>query len=118
MPIVVGQTVRGENFWDRETELDTIWDAIDAGGHILLAAPRRVGKTSIMYKMLDDPRSDYIVMYIDTESADTESEFWHKLFDRRSVSCRLIYIVPGFHESIGCGKMRILPRCQECHQCG
>ena len=82
MAIVVGQTVRGENFWDRETELEAIWDAIDAGSHILLSAPRRVGKTSIMYKLLDEPKSNYIVMYIDTEAADSEREFWKKLFNR------------------------------------
>lgn len=77
----VGQVVRGDDFWDRKVELETIWDAIDFGSHILLVAPRRVGKTSIMHKIKDEPKEGYIVIYIDTESADNESEFWHKLFN-------------------------------------
>ncbi|MDF1878150.1 ATP-binding protein [Sulfurimonas sp. SAG-AH-194-C20] len=77
----VGQVVRGSDFWNRTTELETIWDAIDSGSHILLVAPRRVGKTSIMHKIKDEPKDGHIVIYIDTESADTENEFWHKLFN-------------------------------------
>lgn len=80
MKIIVGQAARKENFWGRETEVDNIWDAIDSGSHILLVAPRRVGKTSIMYKIIDEPRENYIALYIDVESADSENEFWKKLF--------------------------------------
>jgi len=77
----VGQAVRGENFWNREHELASIWDAIESGSHILLVAPRRVGKTSIMFHLQDNPKDGYIVVYIDTESADSENEFWQKLFN-------------------------------------
>jgi len=80
MSIIVGQAARGENFWDRTNELEDIWDAIESGSHILISAPRRVGKTSIMYKVQDEPKSNYIPIYIDTESADSENDFWQKLF--------------------------------------
>ncbi len=30
MSIIVGQAVRGENFWDRKYELEDIWSAIEA----------------------------------------------------------------------------------------
>jgi len=80
MSIIVGQAVRNHDFWDRANELEDIWDAINSGSHILISAPRRVGKTSIMYKMLDNPKSRYIPIYIDTESADSQNEFWQKLF--------------------------------------
>ncbi len=80
----VGAAVRGSDFWNRENELQNIWDAIESGSHILLAAPRRVGKTSIMFYLKDNPKSGYIVVYIDTESADSENEFWHKLFNALS----------------------------------
>lgn len=81
MKIVVGQAVRNDNFWHRKNELEDIWDAIDSGSHLLLSAPRWVGKTSIMYKVLDEPKSNYIPIYIDTESADSQNEFWQKLFN-------------------------------------
>ena len=77
----VGQAVRGDDFFDRKNELLSIWDAIESGSNILLAAPRRVGKTSIMLHMQDSPLENYIVMYIDTESADSENEFWQKIFN-------------------------------------
>ena len=80
MSIIVGQAVRNSDFWDRTDELDDIWDAIESGSHILISAPRRVGKTSIMYKVLDEPKTNYIPVYIDTESADSQNEFWQKLF--------------------------------------
>ncbi|BCG62542.1 MAG: uncharacterized protein methR_P0185 [Methyloprofundus sp.] len=80
MSIIVGQAVRNSDFWDRKDELEDIWDAIESGSHILISAPRRVGKTSIMYKLLDEPKANYIPVYINTESADSQNEFWHKLF--------------------------------------
>jgi len=80
MSIIVGQAVRNSDFWDRSDELEDIWDAIESSSHILISAPRRVGKTSIMYKVLDEPKANYIPVYIDTESADSQNEFWQKLF--------------------------------------
>lgn len=81
MKNVVGQAVRGKDFWDRKSELAKLWQAIENGTHPLLVAPRRVGKTSIMYKILDEPKDDYAVVYVNTESSDSENEFWHKLFN-------------------------------------
>jgi len=81
MKNIVGQAVRNQNFWGRTYELEDIWEAIDSGSHILLCAPRRVGKTSIMYRLLDEPKNDYIPIYIDTESADSQAEFWVKIFN-------------------------------------
>jgi uncharacterized protein len=80
MSIIVGQAVRKKDFWDRKDELLDIWEAIESGSHVLISAPRRVGKTSIMYKVFDEPKENYIPIYIDTESADSENEFWQKLF--------------------------------------
>jgi len=77
----VGQAVRGNNFWNRKNEIEEIWEKIDSGSNILLAAPRRVGKTSIMFHLKDNPKENYIVVYIDTESADNENEFWQKVFN-------------------------------------
>lgn len=77
----VGQAVRGDNFWNRKNEIEDIWEKISNGSHILLSAPRRVGKTSIMFHLQDNPQDDYIVIYIDTESADNENEFWQKVFN-------------------------------------
>lgn len=81
MAFITGQVVRNKNFWDRKFELDDIWEAIQNGEHTLLVAPRRVGKTSIMYKVLDEPKDDYIALYIDCEEDNFEHEFWARLFN-------------------------------------
>jgi hypothetical protein len=78
---IVGQAAKGDDFWKREDELEDIWREIEARAHVLLVAPRRVGKTSIMMYMLDNPKEGYSTLYVSTESAETEDEFWQKLFD-------------------------------------
>lgn len=80
MQTVIGQVARGKNFWDRKNEMGNIWRAIESGSHILISAPRRVGKTSIMYKVVDEPKEGYIPIYVNVESADSQQEFWQKLF--------------------------------------
>lgn len=51
--IKVGSPVRGEDFFDREREQRRLWQHL-ATDHVLLLAPRRVGKTSLMLKLADD----------------------------------------------------------------
>ena len=82
MQIITGQSARKENFWKREKEITDILNKIEVGEHVLLVAPRRVGKTSIMHNLLDYTDNDKIYLYIDTESADNEQEFWKKLFHK------------------------------------
>lgn len=45
----VGQAVRGNNFWNREDELEDIWEKVSTGSNILLSAPRRVGKHQLCF---------------------------------------------------------------------
>lgn len=81
MALITGQVVRDKNFWNRKFELEDIWEAIQNGEHSLLVAPRRVGKTSIMYKILDEPKDDYVALYIDSEEDNFKHEFWSRLFN-------------------------------------
>lgn len=81
MAIIAGQAVRGKNFWDRPYLMEDIIDIIHNGGHMLLVAPRRVGKTSLMYKVLDTMGEEYIVIYINTEAEHSVDAFWEKLFN-------------------------------------
>lgn len=82
MRIQTGNAVRGKNFYKRENVIRKAWDLIESGNHILLAAPRRVGKTSLMYYLEDNPKSNYHFLYIITESANKENEFFRKIVNR------------------------------------
>ncbi|MBL4660080.1 MAG: ATP-binding protein [Alcanivoracaceae bacterium] len=82
MSIIAGQAVRGDNFWDRPYLMADIFDVVESGGHILLVAPRRVGKTSLMYRIKDTVNNDYIVVYVNTQAAHSANAFWEKLFEQ------------------------------------
>jgi uncharacterized protein len=50
MKSVIGAAARGENFFDRKEDLAQFWGDLD-GDSLLLLAPRRVGKTSVLRRM-------------------------------------------------------------------
>ena len=47
---VTGSPVEGEDLFDREKEVKHLWDRLETD-HILLLAPRRIGKTSLMLRL-------------------------------------------------------------------
>jgi uncharacterized protein len=62
----VGPPVRGLDFYGREAFVNLASDKLKAG-HVLLAAPRRFGKTSVMYRLIDNPQWDYRIIHADLE---------------------------------------------------
>jgi len=58
----VGPPVIKEDFFDREAEICRLTELIDEGNNVLLVAPRRVGKTSLVretFHRLDGRGRDY-----------------------------------------------------------
>lgn len=77
----VGRPVRGGNFFDRERELRLLWQRL-ATDHVLLLAPRRVGKTSLLYRLADDaPQHELRAVYLTVAHAQREVEFVKALVD-------------------------------------
>lgn len=56
----IGPIAQGEDFGDRELIIDDIWRVLEKG-NVLLKAPRRFGKSSIMYKLYERPRDGFEV---------------------------------------------------------
>lgn len=50
MKISVGNPVEGENFFDREIEQQRAWRKLETS-HLLMLAPRRIGKTSLILRL-------------------------------------------------------------------
>lgn len=69
MNIAIGPPVSAGDFFDREQELDGLWDNLQSHS-VLLAAPRRVGKSSLMMKVLREPRFGYEVLWLDGQDYD------------------------------------------------
>lgn len=55
MKLSIGNPVQGDDFFDREKELRLLWDKLPRE-HILMLAPRRIGKTSILSKLIVDAK--------------------------------------------------------------
>ncbi|MEM9921785.1 MAG: ATP-binding protein [Bacteroidota bacterium] len=73
MANVLGPPVVGEDFFGREAELAYIIRKLLAGNHILLTAPRRVGKTSFALKVLELIRKrGWEGVFVDVEGAQDE----------------------------------------------
>ena len=70
---IVGPPVSGEDFWDREEVIELIGNSLKKQS-VLLSAPRRFGKTSIMRKIYEDSM-DYLPIFIDVEGLERPEEF-------------------------------------------
>ncbi len=77
---IIGQAATGENFFPRPEITKLFWDRIKSGNNILIAAPRRVGKTSLMKHFRDCPNENYELIYTITQSVNNGNEFFKKLF--------------------------------------
>jgi uncharacterized protein len=77
---VVGQIASKGDFYIRNTEIKRLIRAIDAGANIQLTAPRRVGKSSILYYLKDNPIADYNFVYIEVESARNQNDYYRKMY--------------------------------------
>ncbi len=77
---VVGQVARGDDFFERPKIISELWRQIESGSSILITAPRRVGKTSLLAHFEDNPKDGFRLLYIITESVNSEKEFFRKLY--------------------------------------
>ncbi len=82
MRIKIGNPVSGKDFYKRDLLIEQAWDLIESGSHILIAAPRRVGKTSLMYYLRDNPKEHFTFLYLDTESINNENEFFRRIVNK------------------------------------
>jgi uncharacterized protein len=77
---VTGQVVEGDNFFDRRRELDRFWDGLETD-NLLLLAPRRVGKTSLLRRMKADAESHgFTAVCIDVSDCQDELRFVQRLY--------------------------------------
>jgi hypothetical protein len=77
---LVGPPVLGADFVGRQAELASAWDNLKQGNSLLLASPRRVGKSSFARKLVDIARTNaWQAIYLDLQGVHDENEFAAKL---------------------------------------
>lgn len=75
----IGSPARGESFFPRNWEIEVILEHLANGNNLQIAAPRRIGKTSILFHLLDNRLGNYVYVFIDSEAVKDENEFFKKL---------------------------------------
>ncbi len=83
MKNVLGSPARKSNFFYREKEISNILYALEKGENIQIAAPRRVGKTSILYYFIDNPEKfkGFKFIAIDVESSTSVNSYYKKILE-------------------------------------
>jgi uncharacterized protein len=77
---IVGHPVEGDNFFNRVKEIDRLWRRLETD-NILLLAPRRVGKTSVMWRLRGSaPDRGFAAVYLSVADVTSERAFIEKLF--------------------------------------
>lgn len=95
---IVGSTVQDEDFFDRKRELARLSERLEVD-NVLLLAPRRVGKTSLMYRLRDDARRrGDLAIYLSVSDVTTEFALIQKLYEAAQT------LAPAKKAIIGIGK--------------
>jgi len=90
----VGPPVRGADFYGRETFVNLASNKLKAG-HVLLAAPRRFGKTSVMYSLMDNPQWDYRIVHADLEHLTDPASLIAELTEKLAKDGKLARFLSG-----------------------
>jgi hypothetical protein len=62
-----GSVARGVDFLGRDEELATLQKFLAQGQHVLLVAPRRYGKTSLLYRLSETGGQQFNLVFLDVE---------------------------------------------------
>src|SRR6056297_528533 len=72
MNLQVGKPVTGDELIGREKEIRTIKDLLKAGQSVVLIAPRRFGKTSVLFEVMQELKKEHwFTCYVDLFSVPT-----------------------------------------------
>lgn len=77
----IGSVATGEYYYPRESIVEQIWNELGKGNSILIAAPRRVGKTSIMRHIEDNPKANYKMLFKNIEGITSANDLYKTIFD-------------------------------------
>lgn len=75
-PLVrTGAMATGRNFFDRYEEVKRMWGKIESGEKLLLQAPRRYGKSSLLHHIATDQPQGWCACYVDFQGGKSPEDF-------------------------------------------
>ena len=79
--IIIGNKATGDFYYNRQDIVNEIWETINNGSHVLLAAPRRVGKTSVMVYMTENCAENIKCIFENIQSISSENAFYKRFYE-------------------------------------
>jgi hypothetical protein len=76
----VGQTAEGKQYFPRPQMQKRIFRRLKNGENILLSAPRRIGKSSLLKYIQAHPKEGQIIKYFAVQGVDSSEDFFHRLY--------------------------------------
>lgn len=76
----IGQVVEPEDLFFRESFIKELWESLE-NQHVILTAPRRTGKTSVMTHLLQRHEDDWLVLYLNVQATSSPVDFYLLLLD-------------------------------------
>lgn len=76
---ITGPVAQGKKYFRREDIEDKIWHEVSQGNSVLFLAPRRVGKSSIVSYIAENPLESFICKYEVIQAEDTIQGFFKRL---------------------------------------
>lgn len=75
-----GKIVKETDFFNQEKIIDRLWELISSGKNLLLAAPRRFGKSSLINHLTDHSRKGIKACHVDLEEGASAADFVRLIF--------------------------------------
>lgn len=83
---IIGPVATGDYYYHRLEIVEDIWEELGKGNFVLIAAPRRVGKTSVMKFMVENPKENYKLIFENIQGINSEDDFY-KMIYKLVLSC-------------------------------
>jgi uncharacterized protein len=84
--IIIGSSATGNYYYPRPHIVAEVWEELEKGNNALLAAPRRVGKSSVMIDMAANCPDGYKCIFKNVQGIKAEEAFYKLLYEL-IVSC-------------------------------
>ena len=79
--IIIGNTAKGNYYYSRPHIVAEIWEELEKGNNALIAAPRRVGKSSVMVYMSENCPDGYKCVFENIQGIRSEGEFYKRFYE-------------------------------------